>query len=466
MAEGDDLRALLTRIFLEVAARIDGQRLVAEAVVGPDDPAWATATRVLVVGKVALPMWRGWRQSLPPGAPPRPTLLVAPAPLLVAATADVAGAPGLPPEVTVAPADHPHPSARSVAAAEAALRFVGAAGGGEGGGGADRLLVLLSGGASSLLCGPAPGLTWQDKRDAIAAVARAGADIRELNLVRKHLSVVKGGGLGRATRAPIAVRALSDVIGDDPATIGSGPFSPDPGTYEQARALVARLGATLPAAVSAHLARGARGALPETAKPGSGELDHVDYRVLAGPARVVAEARAAVTAAGAAAHSGADVLAFDAEDTVDERAAAVLAGLRQAMAARAPRIGIGNGEPRIWIGNGEPRVVLPAASNAPRRGGRATHLALLVARGLATLDPDLRARVAFLAAGTDDRDGNTEVSGAAVDGTTWARAQAAGVDPEAALGAFDSLPALAAAGATLRGPGTSNLLDLHLLAIR
>jgi glycerate-2-kinase len=90
---------------------------------------------------------------------------------------------------------------------------------------------------------------------------------------------------------------------------------------------------------------------------------------------------------------------------------------------------------------------------------------LLVARGLGQLDDELRSRVAFLAAGTDDRDGDSDVSGAAVDGTSWGRARAAGLDPEAALRSFDSLPVLAATGDTVRGPGTSNLLDLHLLAI-
>ena len=105
-------------------------------------------------------------------------------------------------------------------------------------------------------------------------------------------------------------------------------------------------------------------------------------------------------------------------------------------------------------------MVLPAAAG---RGGRATHLALLVARELAELPAPLRSRVAFLAAGTDDRDGNTDVSGAIVDGTTWERARARGLDPAAALRAYDSLPVLAAIGDTLRGPGTSNLLDLHLL---
>jgi glycerate 2-kinase len=462
-----DLRAVLTRVFLAVAARIDGERVVARAQAQEEgaDPAFAAATHVLAVGKVALPMWRG----LGPGGAGRSTMVIAPAPLVAAA--------GPLTEVEVLAADHPHPTARSVAAARAALRFVESVGAvsagkdGSGGGATTRanrpprLLVLLSGGASSLLCAPAAKLTWESKRDAVTAVARAGATIGELNVVRKHLSAIKGGGLARATRAQISVRALSDVIGDDPATIGSGPFSADPSTFAQARAIVARLGVRLTGAVDRHLERGARGAIRETLKPGGGELDHVDYRVLAGPARVVAEARRAIVAAGC---EGAGSLALDAEDTIEQRAEAILATLA---ADPAPA---GEARVRILVGNGEPRVILPAGvasltaaapATSPGRGGRATHLALLMARGLAALPEGLRSRVAFLAAGTDDRDGNTDVAGAAVDASTWERARALGLDPEAALRGFDSLSVLAGVGATVRGPGTSNLLDLHLLAI-
>ena len=99
------------------------------------------------------------------------------------------------------------------------------------------------------------------------------------------------------------------------------------------------------------------------------------------------------------------------------------------------------------------------------KGGRSTHLALAVARGLARLPAALQARVVFLAAGTDDRDGDTPVSGGLVDGATWARVTAAGVDPARALARWDSYTALAAAGDTVTGPGTSNLLDLHLLIV-
>jgi len=441
----EDPRAPLARVFQEVAARIDGERLVGDAVGG--DPALAAATDVLAIGKVALPMVRGLIGRIDARAWPRRILAVIPERSSGAAMDETAAT--LPSQTLLCAADHPHPSERSVEAARRARMFVRSVSDGVPG----RLLVLLSGGASSLLCGPAPGLAWEDKRDAVAAVARAGATIRELNVVRKHLSSIKGGRLALDTSRPIAVRALSDVIGDDPATIGSGPFAPDPSSFADAVAVVDRLGAQLPAAARAHLERGARGEIPDTPKPGTGALDHVDYRVLAGPARVVEEALAAAGRERCAAAT----LALDIEETVEVHAAAIGARVRRELGAAVDASGHA---PRILVGNGEPRVVLPATAG---RGGRATHLALLVARELAELPEAQRSRVAFLAAGTDDRDGNSDVSGAVVDGTTWERARARGLDPAAALLAHDSLTVLAAIGDTLRGPGTSNLLDLHLL---
>ena len=464
---GDDPRALVARVLARVTTRIDGGRLVADA--ATTDPVFATATDVLAVGKAALSMLRGLPAALEPGrsvlavAPPSlpPSL---PGPVLPAVSVAVAG-------IDLVTADHPRPTTRSVAAAAAALAFVRAVGGrrdriapaGAGRGDASsrapaQLLVLLSGGASSLLCAPAGAIAWTDKRDAIEAVARAGATIRELNVVRKHLSAIKGGQLALVTRAPIVARALSDVIGDDPATIGSGPFTADPSTFAEALAIVDRLGAPVPAVVRAHLRRGTRGERPETPKPGDAALDHVAYQVLAGPARVIAEARLAVAVEGLERPPGA--LPINSEDTVDALAAAILARAR-------PTAGVDTA-PRVFIGNGEPRVVLPAADEAATahragRGGRATHLALAVARGLGLLPEAIRARAVFLASGTDDRDGDTDVSGAIVDGTTWHRARALGLDPEQALRRFDSLSVLAATGDTIRGPGTSNLLDLHLL---
>jgi glycerate 2-kinase len=434
-----DARALAVAIFDEVTAAVDGEALVRGA--GRElaaAGALGAATHVLAVGKAAFPMLAGARAVAGgrPGRPGRPTLAVAPAARVPAAT---------PPGVEVRAADHPQPSNRSVAAAIAARAFVAGLGAG------DRLLVLLSGGASALLCAPAPPLTLDDKRAAVAAVAAGGAPIAALNAVRKHLSAIKGGQLALATRAPVTVMALSDVIGDDPATIGSGPLSGDPTSYGDALAAVAASGAAIPEAARLRLERGRRGEIEETPKPGDPRLAHVAYTVIAGPRRVAEEARRAAEARGL----GTGRLARDTELEVGALAAAYVARALDEAAAGGP--------PRALVGNGEPVIRLGAA--AAGTGGRATHLALMVARGLQALPQGMRARVAFLAAGTDDRDGNTPVAGAVVDGESWVRAAAAGADPEAALERFDSFHALRAAGATVRGPGTSNLLDLHLLVL-
>jgi hydroxypyruvate reductase len=419
---------------MEVAAHVDGAALVrgpatADAVAG--------ATHVLAVGKVAFPMLLGAGDgaSGAPGSQLRPTLAIAPGPRVPAE---------VPLGVRVYPADHPTPSARSVAAAEAALTFVRALTP------TDRLLVLLSGGASSLLCAPAPGLTLEEKRGATGAVLRGGAAIGQLNAVRKHLSAIKGGRLALESRAPVTVLALSDVIGGEPATIGSGPFSPDPTTYADALDVIARTNAEIPEVARLHLERGRRGELDETPKPGDPRLAHVEWTAVAGPERVPAEARRAAEARDLA--SG--VLSRDVEDDVDTIAGAYLDRARHEAAA--------GGAPRAFIGNGEPTIKVGAGAG---KGGRSTHLALAVARGLAALPAETHGRIAFLAAGTDDRDGDTPVSGGLVDGTTWTRIRAAGVDPQRALERWDSHTALAAVGDTVTGPGTSNVLDLHLLVV-
>ena len=427
-----DARKLSLEIFLEVAAHVDGAALVRSAATSETV---AAATHVLAIGKVAFPMLMGAGASAPPGSAPRPTLAVAPAPRV---PADV------PLGVQVFPADHPHPTARSVAAGQAALAFVRALTPD------DRLLVLLSGGASALLCAPAPGLTLEEKRAATGAVSRGGAAIGALNAVRKHLSAIKGGRLALESRAPVTVLALSDVVGGEPATIGSGPFSPDPTTYAEALAAVELAKADIPPVARLHLERGLRGELTETPKPGDPRLSHVTWTAVAGPDRVPAEALRAAEARGLRV----GVLSRDAEEDVETLTAAYLdRALHEAGAGGAARVLIGNGEPTIKVG-----------ADAGK-GGRSTHLALAVARGLATLPAAMRGRVAFLAAGTDDRDGDTPVSGGLVDGTTWARITAAGIGPQRALDRWDSFTALAAVGDTVTGPGTSNLLDLHLLVV-
>ena len=332
---------------------------------------------------------------------------------------------------------HPVPDRRSLVAGRALTRFVA------GLEASHHLTVLLSGGGSALAVLPAPGLSLEDKRRTTAALARAGADIQALNVVRKHLSAIKGGRLGAATPARTEVLALSDVVGNDPGTIASGPFSADPSTYAHATDILARFGIALPPAVDRHLARGRAGEIDETPKPGSGALAHVTFRILAGPedalrqACIVARARGYVP----------EVLADNLEDPVQALVA------RYAAAARA--LATAPSGAKLLVASGEPTVRVTGRG----RGGRSTHLALLVARAIAGIPG-----VAFLAAGTDGKDGSTPGAGAVVDGELWRQAIEGGFDPEAALRDFDSVRVLEPLGCIVPGGPGTNLLDLHFLA--
>lgn len=420
----------LKAIFLEVASHVDGAKLVSEALVSNPALVADGPLHVLAVGKVAFPMFDGLVARVGRGQ-------VATG-LLIAPETRFPKDLNLPTGVRALVSDHPEPSERSVAAGRAARALI------EGLSSSDRLVVLLSGGGSAAMAVPADGVSLDEKRTTTKAVARAGASIAELNTVRKHLSAIKGGQLGVATKAQTTVLTLSDVVGSDPGVIASGPFSPDPTTFAQALALVERLAPTAPAAVIAHLRRGAEGLLAETPKPGDVRLGHVEYKLLAGPERVPAEATCIAEAKGV----GASILSSNTEASVED-----LASDYGKLARRERRAG---DRSRLWIGNGEPTIVVRGAG----RGGRSTHLALLMARELAGMP-----NVGFLAAGTDDRDGSSDASGAIVDGSTWERAKSQGLDPAGALDRCDSETPLKALGSLVRGPGTSNLLDLHLLAI-
>ena len=189
--------------------------------------------------------------------------------------------------IEIVSARHPTPDEASVQAAERTLALVATA--------TDRdlVLVLLSGGASALWAAPAAGLTLADKTGLSRGLLKCGADIHEMNTVRRHVSRIKGGRLRKGTGARMLTLAISDVPGDDPATIGSGPTVPDPTTLADARAVLARrrpamqaLGLTLPPAVDAALADPAN----ETPKPGDPAFASAEYRIIATPAAALAAA--------------------------------------------------------------------------------------------------------------------------------------------------------------------------------
>jgi hydroxypyruvate reductase len=335
-----------------------------------------------------------------------------------------------------------------VAAGQAVLAFASAARP------ADRHLLLLSGGASALCAAPAPGLTLADKDSALRALMRAGATIAELNTVRKHLSALKGGRLAAALMAaPGATRdaktalptlltlAVSDVQGDDPAIIGSGPTVPDPTTYVDALEVLRRhaLIERLPPAVRQHLEAGVAGYISETPKPGRQGDSTGAYAVIA----TLDDALEAI--AQAAASVGAPrVLSLGRVlyGAVDAHAAQLAALLRQHR-GEAPLLLVAGGEPVVRV-SGE------------GRGGRAQELALRLA-----VELEGESGITVLVAGTDGRDGPTEAAGAFADGGTLARARKAGCDPRAALERNDSNRALGAAGDLFAtGPTGTNVADL------
>jgi len=349
------------------------------------------------------------------------------------------GAPGgsLPPGVSTMRAAHPVPDQDGLEATRRLLDAVQHV--------SDDTLVLvaLSGGASALLVAPAGGLELADKRAVTRELLAAGADIAELNAVRKHCSRIKGGGLLRAGAHASAVwtMLLSDVMGDDPTTIASGPTVPDPTTFADALDVLRRysLVAAVPR-VTVHLERGARGEHAET-------LDAASPLVARSQTVVVGSNGTAVRAA--AEHARARGYHVTVED-VPIAGDAATAG--RALAARLLR----GPAPHAIIAGGEPTVEVVAGG----RGGRAQQLALAAAEALAGRP------CVMLAAGTDGVDGPTDAAGACVDGGTLAQAQAHGLDVTAALAATDAHPVLDRTDALVRtGPTGTNVADL-VVALR
>lgn len=316
-------------------------------------------------------------------------------------------------------AAHPAPDARSEAAGravEARLRRVPQGG---------RVVALWSGGASSLLSAPLPGLTLANVKTTTDRLLAGGCTIDEINAVRKQILRATGGRLAAATKAPIDVFVVSDVLGDDLATIGSGPFARDE-SLPLAQEVVSRV--EVPDAVRSQVM---------AAKPSTIEVDHVTHHLIASVQTLMAAAAARAEAEGWIVRRLAP-----AGDPME----AAVARLSEAQRDLKP------GE--LLVTGGEPTMVLPDAHG---RGGRAQHLALRMAEVLAGA-PDC----AFLAAGSDGTDGPTPAAGAVVDGSHWeAWGDAAGL----ARDRCDAHPLLEEAGVTLTWGGTgTNVLDLHLLA--
>ncbi len=351
----------------------------------------------------------------------------------------------LPAAVQVIEAGHPLPDMAGLAGAEAVVSLL------ERTTPRDRVLLLLSGGASALLPSPVPGITLADLQSVTDALLRAGAPIGEINAVRKHLSRLSGGQLARlAHPAPMVTLILSDVVGDPPDVIASGPAAPDPTTYATAQAVLARyrLWDTVPLSVRHHLERGLAGDLPETPKPGDPLFTNVANII-------ISSNRLAVLAAAAEAERwGYRTLLLT---TFMEGEAREVAKVAAAVAKSIRVYGEPLPAPACLIWGGETTVTVRGRG----KGGRNQELALAASLALEGLPG-----VGLLALATDGTDGPTDAAGAMVDGETAQRARAAGWDPAAALADNNAYPVLEAAGALWRsGPTGTNVNDLMVLLV-
>jgi len=341
--------------------------------------------------------------------------------------------------IEIVEASHPVPDAAGTDAARRILALAKTAGPD------DLVLCLISGGGSALLALPADGLTLADKQAVNRALLSSGATISEMNAVRKHLSAIKGGRLAAAAYpARVVTLLLSDVPGDDPSTISSGPTVADPSTFAEARAVLARYAIVPPPAVAAHLAA----AKDETPKPG-------DPRLAGVIATIVASPRASLEAAAESARA-ADIAPLILGDAIEGEARAV----GRAMAATALAIRTGSGPvkaPVVLLSGGETTVTVVGKG----RGGRNGEFLAGLALGL-----NGASGIFAFAGDTDGIDGSEDNAGAMVAPDMLARAKAQGLDLEAALAQNNVYPFFAALGdLVVTGPTLTNVNDFRAILI-
>ena len=336
-------------------------------------------------------------------------------------------------------AGHPIPDAAGLEGADRALALA------DGAGADDLVLVLISGGASANWIAPAEGISFQDKQAVTRALLRSGANIGEINTVRKHLSRIKGGRLARhAHPAKLVTIAISDVPGDDPSAIGSGPTVPDPTTLRDARMIVAKHKLDLPEPVT----RALNDSKNETPKPADPLFTGSQFIFAARPADALRAAESAVRAAGYECISLGDRVEGEARLVAEAHAK-----LAQELRAQRRRA--------VILSGGELTVTIQGKG----RGGPNQEYALALARAI-----DGMPAIAAIAADTDGTDGGsgsaTDPAGAIVDGESVARAKARGLDPAAFLADNNSTAFFAELGDLLTpGPTYTNVNDFRAIIV-
>ena len=310
----------------------------------------------------------------------------------------------------------------------------------------DLVLCLVSGGASALLAAPAEGVSFEDKQAINKALLRSGAAIGEMNCVRKHLSAIKGGRLAAACApARVVTLLISDVPGDDPAVIGSGPTVPDPTTCADALAIFRRHGIDIPAPVRAALEAGSL----ETPKPGDPALRGNEVHLVATPQQALEAAAQAAAQAGVTAHILSDQIEGESRDVGQVHAA---------LARQVARRGQPFPAPCVILSGGETTVTVRSSGG---RGGRATEFLLGAALAL-----DGEPGVHVLAADTDGIDGSDDNAGAIVTPDTLARASAKGLKARDRLDGNDARTFFETLGdLVVSGPTFTNVNDFRALLV-
>jgi hydroxypyruvate reductase len=425
-----DLRRLLLEGFKAAVAAADPLQVLAPAL--PDAASIRRVRRTLAVGagKAAASMAMAVERHWPVDAPLDG--------LVVTRYAH-----GLPcRRIEVIEAGHPVPDEAGERAAARILERATALGE------EDLLVALVSGGGSSLLSLPVDSVPMADLKAVTRSLLASGAPIQDMNVVRKHLSRIQGGRLAQRTRARVLALMISDVAGDDPSSIASGPCSPDPSTYADALAILARWRVATPASVREHLERGARGLVDETPKPGDPLFARVQARMLA-TAHGSLEAAAAVFAQ-------AGIRPVVLGDTVTGEAREV-AQVMAAIAREVARYDQPFERPVALISGGECTVTVRGRG----RGGRCAEFLLALARELDGV-PGAWA----IAADTDGIDGSESNAGAIVAPDTMARASAAGLDARALLDDNDAWSFFDALGDLVTtGPTRTNVNDFRALVL-
>lgn len=345
--------------------------------------------------------------------------------------------------IRVLQAGHPVPDAAGEAGARE-IRDAVAALGPE-----DLLVALISGGGSSLLSLPAEGVSMDDLKAVTTQLLHCGATIQEINVVRKHLSAIQGGQLAALCRAPVTALIISDVTGDDPTHIASGPCAPDPSTYGDAIEVLAKYGVDAPAGVRARLEAGAAGRIAETPKAGDAAFAQTENRVIATAHRSLEAAAEVFRAAGVTPVILGDTVTGEAADVARVMAALV----REIRSHGAPFA-----TPVALLSGGECTVTLGARGG---RGGRCSEFLLSLAVELEDI-----AGVHAIAADTDGIDGSEDNAGALFGPDSAARARALGLNAPRLLAAHDSHGYFSALDdLVVTGPTFTNVNDYRAILV-